>query len=151
MKKLVTLLALVALAGASMAQSVTVERHNLGSGSPGLNGKELAAMWSNDIYHSPQYMPGYPTAATLFPRVIDVPCTKTATGLDCGGYNWMPEMGRAEYLMIRPTIVKAPEVKIVEKIVEKTVEKIVSVPAPYAVPGPERIILKEVPVKPKKE
>jgi hypothetical protein len=141
MKKLVTLLALVALAGVSMAQSVTVERHNLGSGSPEAKGRENAAQWDNNIYHAPQYMPGHPTAATLYPRVVDVPCVQTPTGMDCSGYSWMPEMGRAEYLMIRPVMVKAPEVKIVEKIV----------PVPFAVPGPERIILKEVPAKPIKE
>lgn len=143
MKKLVILLAMMALAGVSMAQTVMIERNDMGSGTPGLLGQEVAVKWGNDISHAPQYMPGYPTAATLFPRVVDVPCTKTASGVVCGGYSLLPEMGRGEYLLFRPVVVKESEVKVVEKIVP--------VPAPYAVPGPARIVLKEVPAKPIKE
>lgn len=131
MNKLILTLALVGMASSVFAQEVAVERRELGSGSPGISGFEIAGKWDNNIFHAPQYMPGHPTAATLYPRVVDVECTKVATGLNCKGYNWLPELGRGEYLMIRPVL--APEPKVVEKVV----------------PGP--IIYKEVPVKPKKE
>jgi hypothetical protein len=54
----------------------------------------------------------------------------------CDGYNWLPAMGRGEYLYIRPYVkVAAPAV---------TVEKIVPVIV-------ERKVFIEVPVKKKKE
>ena len=137
MKKLILALALVGLAGSALAQVVNVDRRTLGSGTPGMTGFELTGKWDNNIFHAPQYMPGHPTAATLYPRVVDVECTKTTTGLNCKGYNWLPEMGRGEYLMIRPVL--APEPKVVEKVIG----------VPYPIPGPT--VYKEVPVKPKKE
>jgi len=138
MKKLILTLALVGLTGSVLAQQVNVGRNELGSGTPGVTGFELAGKWDNNIFHAPQYMPGFPTAATLYPRVIDVECTKVATGLNCKGYNWMPEMGRGEYLMIRPVL--APEPKVV------TVIK--NVPVPVTV---TKEVFIEVPVKKKKE
>jgi len=78
-------------------------------------------------------MPGHPTAATLYPRVVDVECTKVSTGLNCKGYNWLPELGRGEYLMIRPVL--APEPVVVTKTV--------------VVPGP--VVIKEVLVEVKKK
>jgi len=137
MKKLILAMALVGLTGSVLAQQVTVGRSELGSGTPGVSGFETASKWDNSIFHAPQYMPGFPTAATLYPRVIDVQCTGTLTVLNCKGYNWLPELGRGEYLMIRPVL--APEPKIVEKMV----------PVPYPIPG--ATIYKEVEVKKKKE
>jgi hypothetical protein len=104
MKKLILLAALVGIAGSVLAQNVTVSREQLGSGQPGATGVENATKWDNDILHAPQYMAGYPTAAVLYPRVVDVQCTKSATGLNCKGYHWTPDMGRGEYLMIHPVI-----------------------------------------------
>lgn len=142
MKKLILTLTLIGLSWAAMAQQVSIGRQELGSGTPnvsGVSGFELAGKWDNNIFHAPQYMPGNPTAATLYPRIIDVECVKVATGLNCKGYNWLPELGRGEYLMIRPVL--SPEPKVVEKIV------------PFAVPGPTEVreVLVEVPVKKKKE
>ena len=90
------------LAGAQ----VSIDRTPLGSGTPGNNGVENAIPWDLDIYHAPQYMPGYPTASTIFPKTVSVLCVQNNNGIHCKGYNWHPEMGRAEYLMIRPIIVK---------------------------------------------
>jgi hypothetical protein len=135
MKKLILALALVGLTGSVLAQAVSVDRRTLGSGTPGMTGFELTGKWDNNIFHAPQYMPGHPTAATLYPRVVDVECTKTTSGLNCKGYNWLPEMGRGEYLMIRPVLAEPQQVKV----------ELVPVP----VPGPT--VYKEVPVKPKKE
>ena len=131
--------ALVALGifGIAHAGTVNIARDVQGSGTPGAVGYESASpVLSNDIYFAPQFMPAYPTAATIWPRVVEVPCTETPAGLQCDGYQWTPKMGRAEYLFFTPKIVKAT---VVEKLV----------PVPYPVPGPERIILKEVLAKKK--
>jgi hypothetical protein len=88
---------------------VAIERVPLGSGTPGMpanGGTENAVQWDGEIYHAPQYLPGYPTAASIFPRAVPVSCVKQAAGLHCRGYPWLADMGRAEYLMIRPVLVK---------------------------------------------
>ncbi|CAN5537459.1 hypothetical protein BH10PSE16_BH10PSE16_29910 [soil metagenome] len=105
MKKLTLLLMLCFYSGWGLAQ-VDIDRTPLGSGTPGNDGVENATRWDQDIYHAPQYMPGYPTAATLFPRVVPISCIQNETGIHCKGYHWLAEMGRAEYLMIRPVIVR---------------------------------------------
>lgn len=107
MKKLL-IIYLIGFAGSVLAQEVTITREALGSGQVNSTGVENATKWDNDIYHAPQYMPGYPTAATIFPRVVDVQCSKSTTGLKCKGYNWTPELGRGEYLMIHPVVVSDP-------------------------------------------
>ena len=105
MKKLILPFILFMGSGGVFAQ-LSIENVPLGSGTPGNDGVENAIPWDLDIYHAPQYMPGYPTASTIFPRAITVSCVESDNGLRCRGYNWLPEMGRAEYLMIRPVIVK---------------------------------------------
>jgi hypothetical protein len=105
MKKLILPLLLLACCGYALAQ-VAVERVPLGSGTPGAAGVENATPWDLDIYHAPQYMPGYPTAASIFPRAVSVFCVEKEKGIQCKGYHWSREMGRAEYLMIRPVMVK---------------------------------------------
>ena len=134
MKKLLAILAL-AIASTSFAQ-VVVKNEILGSGQPGQADVEAAVPVDirEGIYHVPQYMPAYPTAAVLWARVIEVPCVKVTAGLKCDGYTWRPELGRAEYLFIKPIVVQAPTV------ITNTVIKEVPV-----------VVLKEVPVKPKKE
>jgi hypothetical protein len=117
------------------AGSTVIMRQQLGSGTPGFVSFEPATHLGEGIYHAPQYLPAYPTAATLWPRVLDVNCTKERNAFVCDGYNWMPAMGRGEYLFIRPTAKAAPAV--VERLV--------------VVPGPVREVLVEVPAKPKKQ
>ncbi len=126
MKKLIAIAVLCGTAGLAMAQNVNVTREALGTGQPELSGMEQTTKWDNNIYHALQYMPGYPTAATLYPRVIDVPCTQSGTTLQCKGYNWSPDMGRGEYLMIHPVVVHEP----VSTVITNTVIKEVLVPAP---------------------
>lgn len=106
MKKLILSLAFMVVAGSVAAQSVNVQRNDFGSGTPGATGFESAIKWDNDLYYAPQYLPGYPTAATIWPRAVDVECKRVGSMLNCKGYNWTPEMGRGEYLMIRPHITK---------------------------------------------
>jgi hypothetical protein len=98
------------------AGSTVVMRQQLGSGTPGFINLEPATALGDGIYHAPQYLPSNPTAATLWPRVIDVECAKTKmNSYVCDGYNWSPAMGRGEYLYIRPHTKEADAVVIVEK------------------------------------
>jgi hypothetical protein len=137
MKQLIAIMA-VAITSVATAHpaSVGIERETLGSGTPGQSGYEPAVpVLENNIYHAAQYLPGYPTAATIWPRVIEVPCTGSPHALRCEGYHWTPAMGRGEYLFFTPKIVAQPVVITKEVIVQ----------------SPPKIILKEVPVKRKKE
>lgn len=86
---------------------VSIERRLFGSGQPQAPGHENATLVQNDVYHAPQYMPGYPTAASIWARVIDVPCRRDADALRCSGYNWSPALGRGEYLYFRAVLVAA--------------------------------------------
>ncbi|MDP9601083.1 hypothetical protein ABL840_21655 [Variovorax sp. NFACC27] len=92
--------ATTAAAAASVAQpTLRVERMNMGSGLQNARGTENAeAVGSLGVWHVPQYMPGYPTAATIWPRVIVIQCTNDL----CAGYEVTPEMGRGEYLFFVP-------------------------------------------------
>lgn len=134
MKHLIIMAAL-AVSSTAWAASLNMERVPLGAGQPGSTGFENAnvvgnADVGNNIHHAPQYLPYFPTAATIWPRVVDVPCEQVGTSLQCAGYNWLPQYGRAEYLFIRP-VVEAPRSPV-------TIEKIVPVPV---------TVIKEVPVK----
>lgn len=90
------------------ALDVSILRNEYGSGTPDIQGLENATAMGNDLYHAPQYLPGHPTAATIWPRVVDVPCIKTIKGLQCQGYDWQPKLGRAEYLYFRPLVQEQP-------------------------------------------
>jgi hypothetical protein len=108
----------------AFAQNVAIERNTLGSGEQGVKGFENSTLvLDNDIYHAPQYMAAFPTAATIWPRVVDVPCIKTGDSLKCEGYEWTPKMGRGEYLFFRPHITEAPvpQVEVRERIIIKEV------------------------------
>ena len=133
MRKLILSAALIVLAGSAMAQ-VGVHRVENGSGEPNATGIENADKWDQGVYHAPQYMPGYPTAATIWPRVVDVPCTKVGDKVICNGYNWTPDMGRGEYLMIHPMIAEPTKPIVVTNTVTNTIVKEVLVPAPVIIP-----------------
>lgn len=106
------------------AEQVLIKRVPLGSGTPGKTGYENATPVGNGLYHAPQYTPGHPTAATIWPRVVEVPCTKEGEKLLCEGYHWLPEMGRGEYLYFKPMVAKA---------------------AVAVVPPPPQVIYREIP------
>lgn len=122
------------LAPTNALAQVEITRSELGAGTPYSVGSEKADRWSNDIYHTPQYMPGYPTAGVIYPRVVDVECKRSADNIVCSGYDWAPELGRGEYLLFRPVIKAQPQPQVVEKLV----------PVPVTV-------IKEVPIKKGKE
>lgn len=83
---------------------VDIERSPLGSGVPMQTGFEEATLVYDDLFHAPQYLPGFPTAASIWPRVIDVRCVNEDGRIRCEGYNWLPMMGRGEYLFFRPVV-----------------------------------------------
>ena len=71
----------------------------LSSGLQNARGTENALpVGSLGVWHVPQYLPGYPTAATIWPRVIFLQCTADL----CAGYTITPEVGRGEYLFFVP-------------------------------------------------
>lgn len=81
------------------APTLRIERMNMGSGlqnAPGIDKAEPVG--DLGVWHVPQYMPGYPTAATIWPRVVIIQC---ATDV-CSGYEVTPELGRGEYLFFVP-------------------------------------------------
>ena len=126
------LFVLMALAASVASANTVIDREALGSGTPGEYGFEVASpVLANDIFHAPQFLPYHPTAATIWPRIVEVPCTRTAAGLKCAGYHTLPGMGRGEYLFFQPLVVDAVKPEIV------------------TVPGPTVYI--EVPMKRKKE
>lgn len=98
------LLGLLLTALQAAAQTVTIERATLGSGEPGQVGYENAEAVENDVYHVPQYLPGSPTSAMLWARVIQVQCHRDGDLTRCDGYHWSPGMGRAEYLYFTPVL-----------------------------------------------
>ena len=109
-------IAVAILAGALAPADAQVQigRAPLGSGEPGQAGLENATLVYDNIYHVPQYLPGFPTAATLWPRVVEVPCRRAGAGLQCEGYNWTPRMGRAEYLFFVPVLISGAPVSATE-------------------------------------
>lgn len=105
--KLVAMALALGLGPAFAQGQVEIGRMLLGSGEPGQPGVENATAVYNNIYHAPQYLPGFPTAATIWPRVIEVLCRQVEGGLQCDGYNWTPRMGRGEYLYFTPIVAAA--------------------------------------------
>lgn len=140
MKKIFAIVVGLVLASSAIGAEVGIVRNELGSGTPGSGGFERAMIWENDIVHAPQYLPYYPTAATIWPRVLELKCTKSGAVLKCPGYNWSPEMGRAEYLFVKPVVVEDPQPVVITNTVIKEVPVIKEV-----------IVLKEVPIKKKRE
>ncbi|KQX21970.1 hypothetical protein [Variovorax sp. Root434] len=86
-------------AAAAVQPTLRVERMNMGSGLQNARGTENALpVGSLGVWHVPQYLPGFPTAATIWPRVIVIQCTEDL----CAGYTITPELGRGEYLFFVP-------------------------------------------------
>lgn len=112
MNKVIAILAACLLSTAAMAETVDIQTNQFGSGVPGSVTTEVQPVGElRGLWHGPQYLPGVPTAATIYPRVVDVKCKLAKNGNAlCEGYNWLPEMGRGEYLFIRPVIEAPPPV-----------------------------------------
>lgn len=152
------IMAALAVSTTAFAAEVNLGKAVLGSGTPVYNAKGVEnarvvdnAKIENNILHVPQYMPNHPTAATIYPRVMEVPCSKDGEKLKCASYNWSPAMGRGEYLFITPKIVEAPMPVTVRVPVPVPVPVPVVVTVTKEVPGPVREVYIEVPVKKKGE
>jgi hypothetical protein len=103
------LIGLALLGSFAGAQEVQIRRSAYGSGEPGKSGFENAVPVDGKVYHAPQYLPGSPTAASLWARVVQVRCISVAPqGMHCEGYQWTPELGRAEYLFFTPITSSGP-------------------------------------------
>jgi hypothetical protein len=92
-----------------------VERLPFGSGTPAVAataGAEPASHVADGLYHVPNYLPGFPTAATLWPREVPTACEMAGGRTVCTGYGVHLATGRGEYIFVRP-VVKAPPVQAV--------------------------------------
>jgi hypothetical protein len=81
------------------ADGFEVERMPFGSGTPAATatlGTENARHVADGLYHVPNYLPGFPTAATIWPREIPIECEPD------------PATGRGEYIFIRPVAKMTP-------------------------------------------
>ena len=138
---LLVILAALVIPQVASADATFIETRQLGSGTPGNDlvdeSKVVSKGPDGEIYHSPQYMSGFPTAATIWPRVVEVECMMVDAKpgdknqervMVCDGYAWQPKFGRGEYLFFHPKLKVAP----------KPAECCKSAPV---------IIYKEVPVK----
>lgn len=116
MKKIL-LISLLAFSGLVFAEaSVDVEKRALGAGKPAAFltlGSDRAVYIDDGYYFAPQYMPMYPTAGVIWPRIVAVDCDVVGNGLACDGYEWLPKLGRGEYLFVIPQLRKAPPVSTI--------------------------------------
>ena len=81
-------------------EPLQIERKLFGSGEQGQQGAEQAQPVGDfGVWHVPQYLPGYPSSVTIWPRVISVKCRSS----QCEGYAITPEMGPGEYLFFVPS------------------------------------------------
>lgn len=119
MKNVIALIIGLCVAPVFAGGNVIVHRQEYGTGQPSQVGVEQAFKLPDGTYHTPQYLPGYPTSSTIFPRIVEVECVKQESGnLNCVGYNWSPDMGRAEYLLIRPRVKELTTPIVIERKVE---------------------------------
>lgn len=104
-------LALAAAGAHAQGSAVRVIGIALGSGVPSAHGapaSSVADHVADDDFHVPNYLPGHPTASTLWPRVVHVPCRRHADRdeLLCAGYGVSPLRG--EYIYLRPVVEAEP-------------------------------------------
>lgn len=90
-----------------------IERRPFGSGTPATaasTGTDTALSIADGLYHVPNYLPGFPTAATIWPRELPVECQSDfETGRPtCSGYQVLPAVGRGEYIFVRPIAKPVP-------------------------------------------
>ncbi|MEB0133942.1 hypothetical protein QN362_01210 [Actimicrobium sp. CCC2.4] len=133
-------LALLSITGPASADSVSdaangieVTKMALGSGTPAMStsGTETARLVGDGLYHVPNYLPGFPTAATIWPRALSLSCEPESAEdkLTCDGFQVIPALGRGEYIFVRPE--------------RKLLPVIVTVPAPAPAPAPIEVTHKK--------
>ena len=92
-----------------------VKRMPFGSGTPAAavtSGTESALPVADGLYHVPNYLPGFPTAATIWPRELPINCERdtNAGTATCTGFEVYAATGRGEYLFVRPVLKTAPAI-----------------------------------------
>jgi hypothetical protein len=90
-------------------ETIQVQRVPYGSGTPQAGvttGYDVAQSVGSGLYAVPSYLPYEPTGVTMYPRVVQVPCSKTGTEWKCAGYAITPGLGRGEYILIQPVLQK---------------------------------------------
>jgi hypothetical protein len=91
-----------------VGDSFDIERQPYGSGTPAAGvsaGVDEARHVADGLYHVPNYLPGFPTAATIWPRELPVECRTDVFGsVTCKGYEVLPAVGRGEYIFVRPYV-----------------------------------------------
>jgi hypothetical protein len=107
---LLALFACAAHAGDGGGPRIRIAGMPLGSGIP-IAGQAPASVDAQHVadgdFHAPNYLPGHPTAAALWPRIVRVACRHDAASgaLLCDGYDVSP--WRGEYLYVSPFLPKA--------------------------------------------
>lgn len=121
---------LTLLGSGSVFADVKIQRNILGSGvqNSAITSDVATPVGDYGVYHAPQYMPGYPTAATIWPRVVEVKCQNDI----CEGYESSPALGRGEYLFFKP----------VNTVAAVSIPVVVTVPV--VPPPPPREIQKKI-------
>lgn len=106
MRKLFITVLLAVTSLAAGAQHV-VENKLLGPGNFEI-GNSSAFKVYGDLYHVPQFMPGYPTSATIWPRVIKTKCRFENRTVYCDPVRLSQYGDRSEYFFFtekeKPTI-----------------------------------------------
>lgn len=107
------LLAATCSIAAAAGGNFQIERMASGSGTPAVgetNGTEAAEHVADGLYHAPNFLPGFPTAATIWPREVPITCDldRTTQRKTCSGYRVIPAIGRGEYIFVRPMEIPAP-------------------------------------------
>ena len=125
MLKYIFILAL--LGSGNVFADVKIQRNILGSGiqNSAITSDQATPVGDYGVYHVPQYMPGYPTAATIWPRVVEVKCENDV----CEGYQNLPALGRGEYLFFKP----------INTIAAVSIPVVVSIPMAEPPPTPREI------------
>lgn len=107
------LLAATCSIAAAAGGNFQIERMATGSGTPAVgetNGTETAEHVADGLYHVSNFLPGFPTAATIWPREVPITCDmdRATQRKICSGYRVIPAIGRGEYIFVRPIEVSAP-------------------------------------------
>lgn len=90
------------------APSVFIQNVQMGTGVPTPSvaiGSEKASYWGDGLYYVPGYYPGYPTAQVLWPRMVEVPCTKNPNGsILCQGFSILSQQVgyRGDFILFKP-------------------------------------------------
>jgi hypothetical protein len=127
------------------ANGFAIKSNPLGSGTPAksvTDGVDVAAPVADGYYHVPGFLPGRPTAATIWPMVQNVECDKVGEKIVCNGYQVNQEgNGKGEYIYIIPHVNDhVPQKEVITTIVVHDSPKITPTPKRVIKPRKKRIV-----------